>query len=189
MRKRWKKFVEEYLRSWNATEAAKKAGYSERTAYSQGPRLLKNVEVELEIQRRLKEMEMQTDEVLVRLTEQARNLGASYLTTTFWHIDLARLIQDGKQHLIKKLDYDSRSNIIVEFYDAQHALELIGKHHKLFQTDLEEAAPRLLEDFETVMAKIWLHFYGKSEQGRDSVHDSSDPGGLPTGSDSELPKG
>lgn len=37
-------FAEEYAISKNATEAAKKAGYSEKTAYSQGQRLLKNVE-------------------------------------------------------------------------------------------------------------------------------------------------
>lgn len=36
-------FVAEYLLSGNATLAAKKAGYSEGTAYSQGQRLLKNV--------------------------------------------------------------------------------------------------------------------------------------------------
>ena len=38
-------FVSEYSKSGNATEAAKKAGYSARTAYSAGQRLLKNVEV------------------------------------------------------------------------------------------------------------------------------------------------
>lgn len=39
-------FIEEYLTCLNATEAAKRAGYSERTAYSQGQRLLKNAEVQ-----------------------------------------------------------------------------------------------------------------------------------------------
>jgi len=29
-------FVEAYLQTWNATKAAKTAGYSEKTAYSQG---------------------------------------------------------------------------------------------------------------------------------------------------------
>jgi len=43
---RQKAFVEHYLAAGhNATEAAKRAGYSERTAYSQGQRLLKHVEV------------------------------------------------------------------------------------------------------------------------------------------------
>lgn len=38
-------FCLEYAKTLNATAAAKAAGYSERTAYSQGNRLLKNVEV------------------------------------------------------------------------------------------------------------------------------------------------
>lgn len=45
-------FCEEYLKDLNATQAAIKAGYSEKTAYSQGQRLLKNVEV----QNRIKEI-------------------------------------------------------------------------------------------------------------------------------------
>lgn len=39
------RFVEEYLVDLNATQAAIRAGYSARTAYSQGQRLLKHVEV------------------------------------------------------------------------------------------------------------------------------------------------
>ena len=44
-------FVSEYTKSGNATEAAKNAGYSARTAYSTGQRLLKNVEVMEEIKK------------------------------------------------------------------------------------------------------------------------------------------
>lgn len=40
------KFCEYYIQSVNATEAAIKAGYSEKTAYSQGQRMLKNVETQ-----------------------------------------------------------------------------------------------------------------------------------------------
>ena len=46
MRNKYKVFAEHYAASGNATEAAKAAGYSEKTAYSQGARLLKNVEVQ-----------------------------------------------------------------------------------------------------------------------------------------------
>jgi phage terminase small subunit len=42
-------FAAEYLVDSNATQAAIRAGYSERTAYSQGSRLLKDVEVRVEI--------------------------------------------------------------------------------------------------------------------------------------------
>lgn len=43
-------FVREYLVDLNATQAAIRAGYSPKTAYSQGQRLLKNVEIQGEVQ-------------------------------------------------------------------------------------------------------------------------------------------
>ena len=46
-------FADYYLETSNATESAKKAGYSEKTAYSQGQRLLKNVEVKAYIDEQL----------------------------------------------------------------------------------------------------------------------------------------
>lgn len=45
MNERHKRFAEFYASCANATEAAKGAGYSEKTAGSQGQRLLKNVEI------------------------------------------------------------------------------------------------------------------------------------------------
>ena len=50
-----KKFADEYIISGNATESAIKAGYSDKTAYSSGQRLLKNVEVKEYIQKRQEE--------------------------------------------------------------------------------------------------------------------------------------
>jgi phage terminase small subunit len=43
------KFVTKYVVDKNATQVAIRAGYSEHTAYSQGSRLLKDVEVRTEI--------------------------------------------------------------------------------------------------------------------------------------------
>ena len=45
MTEQQERFAIEYAMSGNATQSAKNAGYSEATAYSQGQRLLKNVEV------------------------------------------------------------------------------------------------------------------------------------------------
>ena len=49
MNQRQQLFVNEYLVDLNCTQAAIRAGYSSRTAYSQGQRLLKNAEVSLAI--------------------------------------------------------------------------------------------------------------------------------------------
>ena len=49
-----KAFCDKYIECKNATESAKFAGYSEKTAYSQGQRLLKNVEVRKYVDEKLK---------------------------------------------------------------------------------------------------------------------------------------
>jgi phage terminase small subunit len=46
------RFVEEYLIDLNATAAARRAGYSEKTARSQGQRLLTNVDLQAALERR-----------------------------------------------------------------------------------------------------------------------------------------
>lgn len=45
MTPRQKAFADYYIQTGNASEAARKAGYSEKTAYSLGQRLLNNAEV------------------------------------------------------------------------------------------------------------------------------------------------
>jgi phage terminase small subunit len=64
-------FVREYLVDLNATQAAIRAGFSEKTAYSQGQRLLKDVEVaaavELAQAKRAERTEITQDQVLREL--------------------------------------------------------------------------------------------------------------------------
>lgn len=48
---RYRTFVHEYAATGNATKAALKAGYSKKTAYSQGNRLLKKAEIKIALQR------------------------------------------------------------------------------------------------------------------------------------------
>lgn len=57
---RQRRFVEEYLLDLNATQAAIRAGYSERTANEQGARLLANVSVRQAIQEGQKERSERT---------------------------------------------------------------------------------------------------------------------------------
>lgn len=46
------KFIAAFAANGNATQSAKDAGYSEKTAYSQGNRLLKNADIQAEIAKR-----------------------------------------------------------------------------------------------------------------------------------------
>lgn len=54
-------FVAQYLVEPNATKAAELAGYSAKTAYSIGQRLLKNVEVSAELEKRTQKLEDKLD--------------------------------------------------------------------------------------------------------------------------------
>ncbi len=69
------RFVQEYLIDLNATQAAVRAGYSERTACEQGARLLANVKVREAIQaaekKRQERTEITQDYVIGKLVEIA----------------------------------------------------------------------------------------------------------------------
>ena len=51
MTQKRQRFAVEYVKDSNATQAAIRAGFSKKTAYSQGQRLLKDVEVQSAIER------------------------------------------------------------------------------------------------------------------------------------------
>jgi phage terminase small subunit len=133
-KKKKQAFVEQYLKTWNAAEAAREAGYSEKTARQQGSRLLTNVDIQAAIESRLKELKMSADEVLLGLAEQARsNLGD--------HIKLddtgfpAVAFDQSKMHLIKSLEIkpgEYGTAVKFEMYDAQAARVHLGRFHKLF---------------------------------------------------------
>lgn len=76
MNEKQKAFADYYVETNNATEAAKRAGYSEKTAHVIGSRLLKDVKVLTYIKERLESKEKarvaDQDEVLEFLTQVMR---------------------------------------------------------------------------------------------------------------------
>lgn len=77
-------FVAEYLVTHNASDAARKAGYSPRTAHVQGCQLLKNPKVAAVIttaeQERFQRLQMTGDEILAELAHLGRSRLTNYLT-------------------------------------------------------------------------------------------------------------
>jgi phage terminase small subunit len=141
-----KLFVDEYLRDLNATQAAIRAGYSPKTAYSQGGRLLKFVEVSEEIKARLDDKAMRADEVITRLTSMARGDMGDFIDieSMSYSLNLAKakelgltpLIRKVKDRIVMTFNKDGEETVThtleVELYDAQAALALLGKYHGLF---------------------------------------------------------
>jgi phage terminase small subunit len=142
-----KLFIEEYLRCWNASEAARRAGYAHPG--SEGHRLLKNDEIRDEVAARLSAKAMEADEVLGRLGDMARATIEDFITVDEngeTYIDLRKAEEAGKLHLIKRLWQDRDGNWRLELHDAQAALALIGRHLELFvdRTKVETDTPVLV---------------------------------------------
>lgn len=136
------KFVNEYFRcNMNATEAYSRLhpNVTRETARRAASRLMTNVDISTEIQKRLADAKMGADEVLARLSEQAKGEYAKYIKPDGW-VDIERLIEDGKGHLIKSVekkvktfrDGSQEEYTTFTFYDGQRALGMVGKHHALF---------------------------------------------------------
>ena len=104
-------FAEEWLKTTNATQSAIKAGYSARTAYSAGNRLLKKVDVRQYIDERLAEMKessiADTNEVMQFLSSTMRG------------------------------DIPDQFGLDPALNDRIKAAELLGKRYKMF-TDKQE---------------------------------------------------
>jgi phage terminase small subunit len=124
-------FVSFYLQNPNATQAAIKAGYSEKTAASQGERLLRNVEIAKRVQQRVESAAMSADEVLTELADIAKS---------GWREHLEILYRDG-------VIVDAKLRLT----DKIKALELVGKHHKLFTDRVESSTDPDLERIRSVI--------------------------------------
>lgn len=120
-------FVEEYLKDFNATKAAQRAGYSgvDSTLAATGSRLLKNDKVAEKVAQRLCESAMSTDEALRILAEQIRADVADCLGDDGL-LSVTELKEAGLGHLIKSTT-PMKEGVKVELYDKQYALNLILK--------------------------------------------------------------
>lgn len=122
-----KKFVLEYMIDMNATQAAIRSGYSLRTAYSHGQRLLKNVEIQKAIseirEERQRESILTILDIEQFLSETIKGEHEEEVVTT---------IGDGEgvshAEIVKKQ---------VSMRDRLKAAELLGKRYGLF-TDKQQ---------------------------------------------------
>lgn len=130
MTNKQKRFAEEYLIDANATQAAIRAGYSQKTAYSQGERLLKNVDVKKWIDEQLANMQGDTiadaEEVMKYLTSVLRGSSES-------EIVVVEGIGDGCS-TARKLQKAPDEK------DKLRAAELLGKRYGIFKEKVEVSA-------------------------------------------------
>ena len=155
MRYKQRAFLQGYLVHFNATKAAKDAGYSEKTAYSIGQHLLKNVEIKRAIEERM----ASRDEVVAGLTDISRGDVAKFMdfTTAGYTINLTTMDKNGalipkpETKLIKKIKQkvttilaksengEDKEFIETEFelYSAHDAYRDLGKVHGIFTDNVD----------------------------------------------------
>lgn len=102
------RFCTEYIIDLNATQAAIRAGYSSKTAYSVGQRLLKNVEMQKKIQELQQERAERTEITQDRVLKELAGIGFAPITK-------------GK----------------IKAADKTKALELLGRHLGMFTDKLQ----------------------------------------------------
>ena len=144
-----RRFVEEYLIDLNATQAAIRAGFKRRAAYSQGQRLLKDVEVTTAIHAAQQEQSARTqvtaDRVIAELARIAlldpRRLydwgpgGVSVKPSDTLDEDDARAVGEVSQTITK----DGGGTIRVKPADKVAALKLLGQHLGMFTEKVEHS--------------------------------------------------
>ncbi|NHC63189.1 terminase small subunit [Paenalcaligenes suwonensis] len=135
------RFVEEYLVSLNATQAAINAGYSERTANQQASRLLANVKVrailEEAMNKRSEQVKVDAEYVLSRLGEidqmdaaDILNDDGSVKAIHDWPKIWRQMISGLDVMEIAQGDEETRIAVVkkIKWPDKVKNLELIGRH-------------------------------------------------------------
>lgn len=160
MNARWVTFAEGVLAGKSATKAASDAGYSAKSAYNQGNRLMKNDEVKAYIAARLAEKVMPADEVLERLTQHARGNFAPFLAAD-GTVDLSNSGAQANIGLLKKVKVKERTFLRgdtpvreveteIELHDPQAALVHIGRHYGLFVDKIAPTTPDGSKPYEAI---------------------------------------
>ncbi|MDQ7965182.1 terminase small subunit [Pseudomonas plecoglossicida] len=150
------RFVDEYLIDLNATQAAIRAGYSKKTASSQGERLLRNVEVRKYLQAQRQDLQGRTKITQEMVLKELAKIGFSDIRKVVrWGETMVRMV-DGEEEcaedmvpyhglaLIDSTEIDDdtaaaiaevsqgRDGLKVKMHDKKGALVDIGRHLGMF---------------------------------------------------------
>lgn len=164
MNRRQKRFVDEYLIDLNATQAAIRAGYSQKYADRMAYKLVENSRVQEYITKRMNDRQKRTeitqDKVLLELAKIAFTNGSDFAKVVTkphkelyynrdaetyeerevirQHVELVDTdaLSDDKKAAISAIK-ETKFGIAVESCDKLKALELIGRHLGMFKEKVE----------------------------------------------------
>ncbi len=155
-----KRFCVEYIVDFDGTKAAVRAGYSPKTAAAQASRLLKNVNVQIEIKRLIAKIdekcEIKTEELLSDLKEISKTDIKELLT---WDTKLVKIgvdkttgediydyrpvvqIKDPSEvngKLISEVSLSPRGVLTIKTHNKLDAIDKLMRHKGLFEKDNEQ---------------------------------------------------
>ncbi len=146
MTKKQKRFVEEYLIDLNATQAAIRAGYSPKAAYSIGSENLRKPEIRACIEKAMAERSKRTginqDRIIIELAKigllnpkNLINFDEATVKEEATEEDLAAI----SSIRVKRFPTKDGEGIEreVKMYDKTKALELLGRHFGMFKDKVE----------------------------------------------------
>lgn len=138
MTEKQKRFCDEYLTDLNATQAAVRAGYSKKTAYSIGEENLRKPELKEYIEKRMAEKESQLiadqDEVMRYLTAVMRREKMESVVVTL-NTEKTSYVPDENGTMRKQTVKQEIPQIIeipAQLRDANKAAELLGKAYGIY---------------------------------------------------------
>ena len=144
---RQQRFIEEYCAGRNCTMAAKRAGYSPDTAYSQGSRLLKNAEIRAAIDERLASLALGSAEVTKLTSDIAQSNINEFLTVEeveqVTHIQqpLGESIEAMRAEIAFEAEYAKRAGLDEDEADT-HQYQQRKRRRQIIRWELElEANP------------------------------------------------
>lgn len=163
-------FVREYLVDMNATQAARRAGYAQKSARQAGARLMSDAAIMTEIQNasaaRAERVIVTADEVLRKLLHIA-DVDLADLYDEHGNLKNIHDIPEATRRAMAGIEVDElwegrgedRTQVgvtrKVKLWDKPRALELLGKHLKLF-TEVHEhrGLERLAEEYRQAEARV-----------------------------------
>ena len=138
MTEKQKRFCDEYLTDLNATQAAIRAGYAKKTAYSIGEENLRKPELKEYIEKRMAEKESQLiadqDEVMRYLTSVMRREKMESVVVTL-NTEKTSYVPDENGTMRKqsvKQEIPQIIEIPAQLRDANKAAELLGKAYGIY---------------------------------------------------------
>jgi phage terminase small subunit len=147
-------FVKEYLVDLNATQAATRAGYSAKTAYSAGQRLLKHVDVAAALASAMEKRAAKLDITAERVLGELALIGFAnmqdYVRITHEgdpYINLSEMTREQAAAIAEVTTEDFTDGrgedardvrrVKLKFHDKKGALTDLGRHLGLFREKLE----------------------------------------------------